>query len=75
VWHLLLLQCGLIPWLVLFSYNIAKAEEDEEVTSLLPAKAFELSTTSHHQTNNNELNEFKSSLIIGAANRIIILLP
>jgi hypothetical protein len=32
--------------------------EDDEVTSLLPAKAFEMSTTSH-QTNNNELNEFK----------------
>ncbi|HEY9386063.1 MAG TPA: hypothetical protein VIP70_03420, partial [Nitrososphaeraceae archaeon] len=42
---------------------------------LLPAKAFEMSTTSHHQMNNNELNEFKPSLIIRAANRIIILLP
>jgi hypothetical protein len=34
--------------------------EEEEVTSLLPAKAFEMSTTSH-QMNNNELNEFKPS--------------
>jgi hypothetical protein len=32
----------------------------EEVTSLLLAKAFEMSTTSH-QMNNNELNEFKPS--------------
>ncbi|HEY9386828.1 MAG TPA: hypothetical protein VIP70_07295 [Nitrososphaeraceae archaeon] len=40
---------------------IAYMHEDEEVTSLLPAKAFEMSTTSHHQMNNNELNEFKSS--------------
>jgi hypothetical protein len=48
----------------------------KKVTSLLPAaKAFEMSTTNHHQMNNNELNEFKPSLIIGAANRIIILLP
>jgi hypothetical protein len=34
--------------------------EEQEVTSLLPAKAFEMSTTSH-QMNNNELNEFKPS--------------
>jgi hypothetical protein len=34
-------------------------EDEDEVTSLLPAKAFETSTTSHHQMNNNELNEFK----------------
>jgi hypothetical protein len=35
---------------------------DEEVTSLLPAKAFEVPTTSnHHHMNNNELNEFKPS--------------
>jgi hypothetical protein len=31
-------------------------EDDDEVTNLLPAKAFEMSTTSHHQMNNNELN-------------------
>ncbi|HEY9387546.1 MAG TPA: hypothetical protein VIP70_10940 [Nitrososphaeraceae archaeon] len=38
-------------------------EDDEAVTNLLPAKAFEMSTTSrrHHQMNNNELNEFKPS--------------
>jgi hypothetical protein len=37
-------------------------EEDEEVTSLLPAKAFEVPTTSnHHHMNNIELNEFKPS--------------
>jgi hypothetical protein len=39
-----------------------KEEEDDKVTNLLPAKAFEmLSITSrhHHQMNNNELNEFK----------------
>jgi hypothetical protein len=56
-------------------YMIAYMHEEEEVTSLLSEKAFEMSTTSHHQMNNNELNEFKPSLIIRAANRIIILLP
>jgi hypothetical protein len=35
-------------------------EEEEEVTSLLLSRAFEMSTTSH-QMNNNELNEFKPS--------------
>ena len=39
---------------------IAYMHEDEEVTSLLPEKAFEMSITSH-QMNNNELNEFKPS--------------
>jgi hypothetical protein len=34
--------------------------QEEEVTGLLPAKAFEMSTTSH-QMSNNELNEFKPS--------------
>jgi hypothetical protein len=34
-----------------------KEEEDDKVTNLLPEKAFEmLSTTSHHQMNNYELN-------------------
>jgi hypothetical protein len=57
---------------VLDSNMIAYAEE--EVTSLIPAKAFEMSITSH-QMNNNELNEFKPSFNQReAANRIIIIL-
>jgi hypothetical protein len=56
-------------------------EEDEEVTNLLPAKAFEiLSTISrHHQMNNYELNAkwIQTTFISirgAAANRIIIIL-